>query len=111
MADSLTCLASTSCASTVITNGKFYSYSTSAPLTTNGLFSYDQSRCLGEHDNECPRCARTHGITREIRRNNERLACQHEVFLAEVHEGGFAAVAAGFSRGILNMGHAGEVGI
>jgi vacuolar protein sorting-associated protein 11 len=64
--------------------------------------SYHQ-RCLGEHDDECPNCARAHGVIREIRRNNERLADQHDVFLAEVKEGGFSAVAAGFSRGILNM--------
>lgn len=60
-------------------------------------------RCLGEHDTECPNCARSHGIIREIRRTNERLADQHDVFLSEVKDGGFAAVAAGYGRGILNM--------
>ena len=64
--------------------------------------SYHQ-RCLGEHESECPNCARAHGVIREIRRNNERLADQHDVFLSEVKEGGFSAVAAGFGRGILNM--------
>ncbi len=59
--------------------------------------------CLGEHETECPNCVRSHGIIREIRRNNERLADQHDVFLSEVKEGGFAAVATGFSRGIMNM--------
>ena len=71
--------------------------------------SYHQ-RCLGEHDSECPNCVRQHGIIREIRRNNERLADAHDVFLAEVKEGGFGAVAAGFSRGILNMSRVEEAG-
>ncbi|KZT00051.1 uncharacterized protein LAESUDRAFT_816725 [Laetiporus sulphureus 93-53] len=64
--------------------------------------SYHQ-RCLGDHETECPKCARAHGMIMEIRRNNERLADQHDVFLQEVREGGFAALAAGFSRGSLNM--------
>lgn len=42
-------------------------------------------------------------MIREIRRNNERLADQHDVYLSEVKEGGFAAVAAGFGRGIMNL--------
>lgn len=42
-------------------------------------------------------------MVREIRRNNERLADQHDVFLSEVAEGGFSAVAVGFSRGIMNL--------
>lgn len=61
------------------------------------------NRCLGEHDTECPSCARAHALVREIRRNNERLADQHDVFLSEVREGGFAALAAGFARGTMNM--------
>jgi len=63
--------------------------------------SYHQ-RCLGEHETECPNCARSHGIIKEIRRNNERLADQHDLFLQEVREGGFSALAAGFGRGSLN---------
>ena len=59
--------------------------------------------CLGEHDTECPNCVRDHSIIREIRRNNERLADQHDVFLSEVKDGGFSAVAAGFGRGIMNI--------
>ncbi|KAL4242531.1 E3 ubiquitin-protein ligase PEP5 [Abortiporus biennis] len=69
--------------------------------------SYHQ-RCLGEHDTECPNCARQHSIIREIRRNNERLADQHEIFLSEVKEGGFEAVANGFGRGIMNLGRVDE---
>jgi len=64
--------------------------------------SYHQ-RCLGEHETECPNCARAHGLIREIRRNNERLADQHDVFLQEVREGGFTALAAGFGRGAMNL--------
>ncbi|KIY49906.1 hypothetical protein FISHEDRAFT_72138 [Fistulina hepatica ATCC 64428] len=64
--------------------------------------SYHQ-RCLGDHENECPNCAREHGMIREIRRNNERLADQHDVFLSEVKDGGFDFIASAFSRGILNM--------
>ena len=48
-------------------------------------------------------------MIREIRRNNERLADQHDVFLSEVKEGGFTAVAAGFSRGIMNISHLEDV--
>ncbi|KAM6500061.1 vacuolar membrane protein [Amanita muscaria] len=62
--------------------------------------SYHQ-RCIGEHDMECPKCARDHSIIQEIRLNNERLAEQHDVFLAEVQENGFEAVSAAFSRGVL----------
>lgn len=70
--------------------------------------SYHQ-RCLPENETECPSCAREHGVIREIRRNNERLADQHDVFLSEVAEGGFDAIASGFSRGVLNMPRANEV--
>lgn len=48
-------------------------------------------------------------MIREIRRNNERLATQHDVFMSEVKEGGFSAVAAGFSRGIMNMSRLDDV--
>ncbi|EKM61891.1 uncharacterized protein PHACADRAFT_205018 [Phanerochaete carnosa HHB-10118-sp] len=70
--------------------------------------SYHQ-RCLGEHETECPNCARQRSIIREIRRNNVRLADQHDVFLSEVKEGGYAAVAAGFGRGVLNMSRLEEI--
>ncbi|KAI0374590.1 hypothetical protein BV20DRAFT_934950 [Pilatotrama ljubarskyi] len=70
--------------------------------------SYHQ-RCLPQNETECPNCAREHGIIREIRRNNERLADQHDLFLSEVREGGFDALATGFSRGILNLSRAEDV--
>lgn len=41
-------------------------------------------------------------MIREIRRNNEKLADQHDLFLADVKDNGFSAVAAGFGRGVLN---------
>jgi len=63
--------------------------------------SYHQ-RCLMENDSECPKCAREYSVIREIRRTNEKLADQHDVFLSEVKEGGFEVVAAAFGRGILN---------
>ncbi|KAI0247214.1 hypothetical protein BJV78DRAFT_1285721 [Lactifluus subvellereus] len=34
-------------------------------------------------------CIRAHGVIQEIRHNNERLADQHDLFLAEVKENGF----------------------
>ncbi len=66
-------------------------------------------RCLAENETECPNCAREHGMIMEIRRNNERLADQHDLFLSEVREGGFSALAAGFSRGTLNMSRVDEL--
>lgn len=61
-------------------------------------------RCLADNETECPTCAREHSVIREIRKNNERLADQHELFISEVQqEGGFNAVAAAFGRGFLNM--------
>jgi len=58
-------------------------------------------RCLPETESEleCPNCARSNGVIAEIRRNNARLANQHELFLAEVKEGGFETIARGFGRG------------
>ncbi|KAH9980920.1 hypothetical protein BGW80DRAFT_1267217 [Lactifluus volemus] len=70
--------------------------------------SYHQ-RCLGDHDTECPLCVRAHGVIQEIRRNNERLADQHDLFLADVKEHGFRAVAAAFGRGVLNRPRIGDV--
>ncbi|EPQ57796.1 hypothetical protein GLOTRDRAFT_114433 [Gloeophyllum trabeum ATCC 11539] len=63
--------------------------------------SYHQ-RCLADHDTECPSCARANGVIREIRRNNERLADQHDLFLSDVKESGFDAIASAFGRGVLN---------
>ncbi|KDR73804.1 hypothetical protein GALMADRAFT_251620 [Galerina marginata CBS 339.88] len=63
--------------------------------------SYHQ-RCIAENEAECPACAREHGVIREIRLNNEKLADQHDVFLSEVQENGFEAVASAYGRGVLN---------
>ncbi|KAF8432962.1 hypothetical protein L210DRAFT_3614219 [Boletus edulis BED1] len=65
--------------------------------------SYHQ-RCLFENDTTCPLCTRQHGVIQEIRRNNERLADQHDLFITEVKESGFRAVAGGFGKGWLSMG-------
>ncbi|KAK0463502.1 uncharacterized protein EV420DRAFT_1518537 [Desarmillaria tabescens] len=70
--------------------------------------SYHQ-RCLMDNDTECPNCTREYSVIREIRRNNERLADQHELFLSEVKENGFKAVAEGFGRGVLNLARVDEV--
>ncbi|KAG6333301.1 hypothetical protein ID866_5788 [Astraeus odoratus] len=64
--------------------------------------SYHQ-RCLLDNETTCPLCARQHGVIQEIRRNNERLADQHELFLSEVRDNGFRAIASGFGRGWLNL--------
>ncbi|KAI6030894.1 hypothetical protein F5J12DRAFT_903240 [Pisolithus orientalis] len=58
-------------------------------------------RCLLGSEATCPLCERQHGVIQEIRRNNERLADQHELFFSEVRENGFRAVASGFGRGWL----------
>jgi vacuolar protein sorting-associated protein 11 len=80
-----------------------------SPLSPFPSFAYWYSRCLGDHDTECPLCVRAHGVIQEIRRNNERLADQHDLFLAEVKENGFRAVAAAFGRGVLNRPRIGDV--
>ncbi|KAL9933611.1 hypothetical protein V8E36_007269 [Tilletia maclaganii] len=66
--------------------------------------SYHQ-RCLGEMETECPSCARSYGVIREIRRNNEAFADRHDVFMAEVEDAddGFGAVANMFSRGLFGV--------
>ncbi|KAJ6574697.1 hypothetical protein B0H19DRAFT_1125330 [Mycena capillaripes] len=73
--------------------------------------SFHQPRCIQDNETECPLCVREHGVIREIRRNNERLADQHDLFVSEVKEGGFSALASAFSRGILNMSRLEEVGV
>ena len=64
---------------------------------------------MPQNETECPNCAREHCIIREIRRNNERLTDQHDLFLSEVREGGFDALATGFSRGILSLSRVDDV--
>ncbi|KAF9532799.1 hypothetical protein CPB83DRAFT_880452 [Crepidotus variabilis] len=64
--------------------------------------SYHQ-RCVAENETECPTCAREHGVIREIRQNNLNLADQHDVFLSEVQESGFDAIATAFGRGVMNL--------
>ena len=45
-------------------------------------------------------CAPAHGVIRENRLNNEKLAHQHDHFVSNVQEKGFEAVAIAFSRGL-----------
>ena len=88
-----------SCAITVITSGKC-TFAEQSIVSSNlwALFS-----CLAENETECPNCVQSHGVIREIRANNARLAGQHDLFLSEVKENGFQAVASAFGRGALNF--------
>ncbi len=99
--------ASTSCANTASINGQPppFSQPKNHPL---GLRLPTVYRCLGDHDTECPLCVRAHGVIQEVRRNNERLADKHDLFLADVKENGFHAVAAAFGRGVLNRPRIGD---
>ena len=45
----------------------------------------------------------------DIKRNNERTADRHDIFIGDVQRDGFGAVAAAFSRGVLNMSKLEEV--
>jgi len=81
----------------------------SLPSHLGLLFFFPFSRCLGDHDTECPLCVHAHGVIQEIRRNNERLADKHDLFLADVKENGFHAVAAAFGRGVLNRPRLGDI--
>lgn len=70
--------------------------------TEDGKLTLLVSRsCLGENETQCPNCARTHGVIREIRKNNEQLAGRHDLFVQEVadSEDPFATVANAFARG------------
>jgi len=48
-------------------------------------------------------------MIREIRRNNEQLADQHDLFLSEVKENGFNAVASAFGRGAMRTQRSADV--
>ncbi|EJU05949.1 hypothetical protein DACRYDRAFT_92166 [Dacryopinax primogenitus] len=65
--------------------------------------SYHQ-RCVSDQDPECPNCARAHGLIKDIRRHNARVADQHKEFLADVGENGFSAIAAAFGQGVMSGG-------
>ena len=75
-----------------------YFYGAAYFLLTRAPFS-----CLSDHEPECPNCVQNHGVIREIRANNARLADQHDWFLSEVKENGFQAIATAFGRGALNF--------
>lgn len=85
------------------------------PITSGSSFSLHPSRlaealnrCLAENEAQCPNCARTHGVIREIRKNNEQYASRHDLFAAEVEESdeGFITIAGAFGKGV--MGFVGE---
>ena len=67
------------------------------PLCTFAYYHWC-GRCLGDQDTECPLCVQAHGVIQEIRRNDERLADQHNRFLGDAKENGFRAVTAVFGR-------------
>ena len=58
------------------------------------------SRCIAENETECPLCAPGHGVIRGNRLKNEKLSHQHDLFVSNVQEKGFEAVATAFSRGL-----------
>ncbi|SGY38774.1 BQ5605_C003g02069 [Microbotryum silenes-dioicae] len=76
-------------------------------LTPNPLSPTTAHRCLGESESTCPSCAQQHGMIRELRRANEALASQHEIFLAEVEEAeadqGFRLIANAFGKGLMGL--------
>ena len=70
-----------------------------APTPTLSFAYYHWcGKCLGDQDTECPLCLQAHSVIQEIRRNDERLADQHNRFLGDAMENGFRAVAAVFYR-------------
>lgn len=84
----------TSCASIAITKGGPHDAHARPPLTV-------ASRCLRDQESECPNCARAHGLIKEIKGENDVFAQHPEMFLANVKDTGFDAIAEGFSKGLL----------
>ena len=78
-------------------------WASSLPILISDILITLIFSCIAENETECPACAREHGVIREIRQNNLNLVDQHDVFLSEVQDGGFAAIASAFGRGVLNM--------
>ncbi|KAJ1979719.1 Vacuolar protein sorting-associated protein 11 [Dimargaris cristalligena] len=62
--------------------------------------SYHQ-RCLGEAEEECPRCATENRMVAEVIRSQEAAAGQHDRFLAKLEDApeGFDVIAEYFSKG------------
>ena len=91
--DSWIFLVHTLCAKTATTSG-----------TWKTLFTFYfliwLSRCIAENETECPLCAPGHGVIRGNRLKNEKLSHQHDLFVSNVQEKGFEAVATAFSRGL-----------
>lgn len=97
----------TSCVDTLTINGQFGSHP-STLLRTLLITLLPRYSCLGENESQCPNCARTHGVVREIRKNNEQLAGRHDLFLSEVAESedSFATVASAYGRGWMALANA-----
>ena len=76
--------------------------STVRPFTCKAYNSHHVYRCIADNETECPSCAAAHGAIRETRLNNEKLAHQHDLFVSDVQDNGFEAVAIAFSRGLLS---------
>ena len=75
------------------------------PLAYHRADCHDHS-CLADNETQCPNCAREHGLIREIRKNNQRFAGDHSIFLEEVAESedGFATIATAYGKGIMGVG-------
>jgi len=57
------------------------------------------ARCLGDNDAECPNCARSHGLVREVLRSNAQFADRHDLFVQEcAHRSSARADRAGSRR-------------
>lgn len=57
-------------------------------------------RCIADNETECPLCAPAHGVIRDNRLKNEKLAHQHDAFVSNVQKKGFEAVAIAYSWGL-----------
>ncbi|KAJ7736386.1 hypothetical protein DFH07DRAFT_986186 [Mycena maculata] len=59
----------------------------SVPRVFMYYHNFHQPREIQENETECPNLVREHGVIREIRQNNERLADQHDLSVSEVGAG------------------------
>lgn len=68
-------------------------------------FLRNYSRCLPENESQCPSCARSQGLIKEIKKNNERVASRHDLFLGEVRESqdGYEEIAKAFGKGLMGF--------
>ena len=80
------------------------------------------ARCLGDNDAECPNCARSHGLVREVLRSNAQFADRHDLFVQECvgaisllcadacrveeSDDGWSTISQAFSRGLMGLSRA-----